>query len=63
MKIENDDDDASSAKRIKLELPGEKPLKEKVRSTGPTKVPGQCNLLSYVTNLHPVLGCCLIIII
>jgi len=41
VKIENDDDDASGAKRIKLELPCEKPLKDKVRTTGPTKIVGQ----------------------
>lgn len=47
VKIENDDGDASSAKRFKLELPCEKALKDKVRTTGPTKVVGGENIVPY----------------
>lgn len=41
VKVENDDEEASTAKRIKLEIPCEKAIKEKVRGSGPTKAGGK----------------------
>ncbi|XP_026289353.1 transcriptional adapter 3 [Frankliniella occidentalis] len=46
VKVENDDDETSSAKRIKLE-PGEKTLKDRVRTGGTTKAVGGENIVPY----------------
>lgn len=48
VKVENDEEELSASKRIKLELPGDKALKDKARGVGPTKAgSGGENVIPY----------------